>query len=77
MVPLTGTRMHNIMNTLVAVPSMALLAVGLMDPDVNFYTLVPWPFRFLTSRNCHVELCDVRHALPRLPASVFTLAVAL
>merc|ERR1719405_230410 len=40
MVPLTGTRMHNVMNTLVAVPSMALLAVGLMDPDVNFYTLV-------------------------------------
>ena len=44
MVPLTGTRMHNVMNTLLAVPSLVLLAAGLMDPDVNFYTLAPWTF---------------------------------
>ena len=44
MVPLTGTRMHNVMNTLVAIPSMALLAAGLMDPNVNFEILAPWPF---------------------------------
>jgi NNP family nitrate/nitrite transporter-like MFS transporter len=32
--------MHNVMNTLVCVPCMALLAIALMDPDVNFYTIV-------------------------------------
>jgi NNP family nitrate/nitrite transporter-like MFS transporter len=40
MLPLTGTRMHNVMNTLFCIPAMGLLAIGLMDPDVSFYTIV-------------------------------------